>query len=135
MSVLTVRYIPNFQAIQDLDKTETGVDGVSSLNLEDDRDNERKLREEQLIATMEDQVSSNLAGGNTSDSSDRSVESSPSRQKDSNYATSQQQRGQPRKRSESLPPPSHQARPTPPNNKNSLLPSLSSLLNPPEPSR
>ena len=65
-----------------MDKTETGVDGVSSLNLEDDRDNERKLREEQLIATMEDQVSSNLGGGNTSDSSDRSVESSPSRQKE-----------------------------------------------------
>ena len=33
-----------------------GVDGVPSMNVEEDRDNERKLREEQLIASMEDQL-------------------------------------------------------------------------------
>ena len=43
-------------SIQDLDGTETGVDGVPSMNLEEDRDNERKLREERLIVSMEDQL-------------------------------------------------------------------------------
>jgi hypothetical protein len=43
-------------AIQDLDGTETGVDGVPSMNVEEDRDNERKLREERLIASMEEQL-------------------------------------------------------------------------------
>lgn len=43
-------------SIQDLDSTETGVDGVPSMNLEEDRDNERKLREERLIASMEEQL-------------------------------------------------------------------------------
>jgi hypothetical protein len=44
------------KAIQDLDGVETGVDGVPSMNAEEDRDNERKLREERLIASMEEQV-------------------------------------------------------------------------------
>ena len=44
------------KAIQDLDGVETGVDGVPSMNPEEDRDNERKLREERLIASMEEQV-------------------------------------------------------------------------------
>ena len=44
------------KAIQDLDGVETGVDGVPSMNADEDRDNERKLREERLIASMEDQV-------------------------------------------------------------------------------
>lgn len=44
------------KAIQDLDAVETGVDGVPSMNVEEDRDNERKLREERLIASMEEQV-------------------------------------------------------------------------------
>ncbi len=35
---------------QDLDTVETGVDGVPSMNAEEDRENERKLREERLIA-------------------------------------------------------------------------------------
>ncbi len=43
-------------SIQDLDGTETGIDGVPSMNVEDDRDNERKLREERLIASMEEQL-------------------------------------------------------------------------------
>ena len=43
-------------SIQDLDGTETGVDGVPSMNAEEDRDNERKLREERLIASMEEQL-------------------------------------------------------------------------------
>ncbi|CAB4068828.1 PPP4R4 [Lepeophtheirus salmonis] len=42
--------------IQDLDRTETGVDGISSGNLEEDRDNDRKLREERLISNMEEQI-------------------------------------------------------------------------------
>ena len=33
-----------------------GVDGVPSMNGEEDRDNERKLREERLIASMEEQL-------------------------------------------------------------------------------
>ena len=44
------------KAIQDLDGVETGVDGVPSMNADEDRDNERKLREERLIASMEEQV-------------------------------------------------------------------------------
>ena len=44
------------KAIQDLDGVETGVDGVPSMNADEDRDNDRKLREERLIASMEDQV-------------------------------------------------------------------------------
>lgn len=36
--------------LQDLDTVETGVDGVPSMNAEEDRENERKLREERLIA-------------------------------------------------------------------------------------
>ena len=58
-----VQYVLH-KAVQELDKTETGVDGVPSMNLEDDRDNERKLREEQLIASMEDQIQ--LTGGHSS---------------------------------------------------------------------
>ena len=43
-------------SIQDLDGTDTGVDGVPSMNAEEDRDNERKLNEEKLIASMEEQL-------------------------------------------------------------------------------
>ncbi len=39
-----------------MDGVETGVDGVPSMNADEDRDNERKLREERLIASMEEQV-------------------------------------------------------------------------------
>ena len=42
--------------MQDLDSVETGVDGVPSMNADEDRDNDRKLREERLIASMEEQV-------------------------------------------------------------------------------
>ncbi len=44
------------QCFQDLDSVETGVDGVPSMNADEDRDNDRKLREERLIASMEEQV-------------------------------------------------------------------------------
>merc|ERR1719412_2965799 len=43
-------------SIQDLDSTDTGVDGVPSMNAEEDRDNDRKLNEEKLIASMEEQL-------------------------------------------------------------------------------
>ena len=32
------------------------MDGVPSMNADEDRDNDRKLREERLIASMEEQV-------------------------------------------------------------------------------
>ena len=55
--------------IEELESTEVGVDGVPSMNLEDDKDNERKLKEERLIESMEDQLYKV-----------RSVNSSPSKQ-------------------------------------------------------
>ena len=87
-------------AIEELDRTEMGVDGVPSMNAEEDRENDRKLREERLISSMEEQMNKI-----------HSVESSP--QKDS--TTDLKSRLQPprlrelqtsseRRRSESLPP-------------------------------
>ena len=55
--------------IEELESTEVGVDGVPSMNLEEDKDNERKLKEERLIESMEDQLYKV-----------RSVNSSPSKQ-------------------------------------------------------
>ena len=55
--------------IEGLDNTEVGVDGVPSMNVEEDKDNERKLKEEHLIESMEDQLYKV-----------RSVNSSPSKQ-------------------------------------------------------
>ena len=43
-------------AIEELDHTEMGVDGVPSMNSEEDRENDRKLREEKLISSMEEQM-------------------------------------------------------------------------------
>ena len=42
--------------IEELESTEVGVDGVPSMNLEEDKDNDRKLKEERLIESMEDQL-------------------------------------------------------------------------------
>ena len=42
--------------IEDLESTEVGVDGVPSMNIEEDKDNDRKLKEERLIESMEDQL-------------------------------------------------------------------------------
>ena len=42
--------------IEELDNTEVGVDGVPSMNVEEDKDNDRKLKEEHLIESMEDQL-------------------------------------------------------------------------------
>ena len=55
--------------IEELESTEVGVDGVPSMNLEEDKDNDRKLKEERLIESMEDQLYKV-----------RSVNSSPSKQ-------------------------------------------------------
>ncbi|TRY77320.1 hypothetical protein TCAL_11644 [Tigriopus californicus] len=43
-------------AIDELDRTEMGVDGVPSMDAELDRENDRKLREERLIYSMEEQM-------------------------------------------------------------------------------
>lgn len=43
-------------AIDELDRTEMGVDGVPSMDADLDRENERKLREERLIYSMEEQM-------------------------------------------------------------------------------
>ena len=44
------------KAIQELDKTEVGVDGVPSMDAEEDREDDRKSREERLISSMEEQM-------------------------------------------------------------------------------
>lgn len=77
------------RAIEELDITETGVDGVPSLHPEEDRENERKLPEERLIASMEDQLTKMAAPAAPPQTSPRSIKALV---------------GSDRKRSESLPP-------------------------------
>ncbi len=62
------------EAIDGMDSAEMGVDGVPSMNADEDREDERKLKEERLIASMEEQMGKIAAAA-----ASNSVENSPTK--------------------------------------------------------